>query len=81
MRIIVLMVSGIILGVWAALIKILTLVNFFIALFSNNRNKGIAEFCEYWNTEFYRFNRYITFVTNERPFPFTSISDRISKFK
>ena len=81
MRIIVLIVSGIILGVWAYLVKVLAVVNFFIALFSNKRNKGIAEFCEYWNTEFYRFSRYIASVTNERPFPFTSMSDRISKFK
>jgi len=81
MRIVVLIVSGIILAFWAALVKILILVNFFIALFSNKRNRGVAEFCEYWNTEFYRFSRYISFVTNERPFPFTSMSDRISKFK
>jgi len=81
MRIVVLIVSGIILAFWAALVKILILVNFFIALFSNKRNRGVAEFCEYWNTEFYRFSRYISFVTNERPFPFTSMSDRTSKFK
>jgi hypothetical protein len=80
-RIIVLIVSGIILSVWYSLIKILILVHFFIALFTAKRNKGLAEFCEYWNTEFYRFTRYITFVTNERPFPFTKISNRMSKFK
>lgn len=80
-RILVLIVSGIILGVWSSLVKLLAIVNFFIVLFSNKRNKGIAQFCEYWNTEFYRFSRYLTFVTNERPFPFTSMSERISKFK
>ncbi len=80
-RILALIISGIILSVWGALIKLLALVNFFVVIFSGKRNRGIAEFCEYWNTELYRFIRYITFVTNERPFPFTSIAERISKFK
>ena len=29
------------------------LVNWLVALFAAKRNKGIAEFCEYWNTESY----------------------------
>ena len=79
-RIIVLIVSGIILSVWSYLILVLGIVNFFIAIFSGKRNKEIAEFSEYWNTETYKFYRYVTFVTNQRPFPFSSM-ERISKFK
>lgn len=79
MRIIVLIVSGIVLGVWRYLIFVLAILNWLIVIFSGVRNKGIAEFCEYWNSEAYRFVRYLTFVTNERPFPFTSMQ-RISKF-
>jgi len=79
-RIIALIVSGIILCIWSALIKILAIVNWFVVVFSGKRNKGIAEFSEYWNTEFYRFMKYMTFVSNERPFPFTPMAKRISKF-
>lgn len=79
-RIIVAVVSGIILGLWKALIQILAVINWLITVFSGKRNKELANFCEFWNTEMYKFVRYLTFVTNERPFPFTSLQ-RYSKFK
>ena len=79
-RIIVLIVSGIILSVWKALTSILAIVNWFIVIFSGKRNKELADFCEYWNTEIYKFVRYMTFVSNKRPFPFSSM-ERISKFE
>tara|TARA_Y100000310_G_C20555210_1_gene750146 strand:+ start:359 stop:640 length:282 start_codon:yes stop_codon:yes gene_type:complete len=79
-RILVAIVSGIILGIWRILIKILMIINWFITIFTGKRNKELADFCEYWNTEIYKFIRYMTFVSNERPFPFTHM-ERISKFK
>ncbi|MDP3026732.1 MAG: DUF4389 domain-containing protein [Nanoarchaeota archaeon] len=79
-RIIVAIVSGIILSVWKALTSILAIVNWFIVIFSGKRNKELADFCEYWNTEMYKFVRYMTFVSNKRPFPFSSM-ERISKFE
>ena len=79
-RIIVLIVSGVILGIWKALVQILAVVNWLITIFSGRRNVELAVFCEYWNTEMYKYVRYLTFVTNERPFPFSSMQ-RISKFK
>lgn len=78
-RIIVLIVSGLILVVWEALIEILILLNWIITFVSGKRNIELAMFCEYWNSEIYRFIRYMSCVTNERPFPFSSIN-RISKF-
>ncbi|MFH1585372.1 MAG: DUF4389 domain-containing protein [archaeon] len=78
-RIIVLIVSGIILSLWKVLIQILAIVNWLITVFSGKRNRELAEFCEYWNSEMYKFVRYLTFVTNERPFPFSSM-ERFSKF-
>ena len=78
-RIIVAIVSGIILGIWAYLILVLGIVNWLIVVFSGKRNKDLAEFCEYWNTEYYKYYRYLTFVTNRRPFPFSSM-ERMSKF-
>ncbi|MBT3397739.1 DUF4389 domain-containing protein [archaeon] len=79
MRILVLIISGIILCVWRALIVVLAIIHWFIVLFSGKRDRGIAMFSEYWDTELYRFARYMTFVTNERPFPFTEMQ-RIGKF-
>ncbi len=81
MRIIVGIVSGSILEIWKGLIMILGVVNFFIVLFKNKRDRGIAEFSEIWNTQKYIFMRYMTFVTNERPFPFEKLSKNITKFK
>lgn len=78
-RIIVVIVSGIILGVLKTLVAILAIINWLITIFSGKRNKEIAEFCEYWNTETYKFLRYLTFVSNKRPFPFSEI-ERMSKF-
>jgi hypothetical protein len=79
-RIIVVIISGIVLTVWRYLIVILSIINWFIAIFSGKRNKELALFCEYWNTESYRFRKYLTFVSNERPFPFTKM-EKMSKFE
>ncbi|MEK6880135.1 MAG: DUF4389 domain-containing protein [Nanoarchaeota archaeon] len=79
-RIIVFIVSGIIISIWSYLIAILAIINFLITVISGSRNKGIAEFCEYWNTETYKFSKYITAVSNKRPFPFSDI-ERMSKFE
>ena len=79
-RIIVAIVSGIVLGVWKYFIFILGVLNWIIVVFSGKRNKGMAELSEPWNTEMYKFARYMTFVSNKRPFPFTDV-ERISKFK
>lgn len=79
-RILVAIISGIILSVWKSLIAILTIINWFIVVFSGKRNKSMAEFCEYWNTEAYKYARYLTFVSNKRPFPFSELQ-RISRFQ
>jgi len=79
-RIIVLIVSGLILSVWSILVKILAFFNWVITIISGERNKELAIFSEYWNTEVYKFIRYMTFVSNKRPFPFSNM-ERISKFE
>lgn len=80
-RIVVGVVSGIILSVWKMLIQVLAVVHWVIAIITGKRNKGIAEFSEIWNTQIYIFLRYMTFVTNQRPFPFTGLTKNLSKFK
>lgn len=81
MRIIVAIVTGIVLSVWKMLISLLVLVNFLITLFTGRRNKEIAEFSEIWNTQLYIFLKYVTFLTNTRPFPFSKMEKNISKFE
>ena len=78
-RIIVAVISGIILAVWRYLIGALVIVHWLIVVFGGKRNKELALFCEYFNTEAYKFMRYLSFVSNKRPFPFTKM-ERISKF-
>ncbi len=79
-RILVLIITGIILVLWKYLIIALIVINWFITVFSGKRNRDIAEFCEYWNTEVYNYIEYITFMTNKRPFPFSNMK-RIGKFE
>jgi hypothetical protein len=81
MRIVVGIVSGIILGFWKVLIQILGIMHWIIVIITKKRNKDIAEFSEIWNTQIYIFLRYMTFVTNERPFPFESLTKNMGKFK
>jgi len=78
-RIIVLIISGVILGLWKGVIQRIAVISWVIVVFSGKRNKDLALFCEYFNTETYRFIRYLTFVSNKRPFPFTELQ-RMSKF-
>lgn len=78
-RILVLIISGIILSVWKVLVIIIAVINWLITVFSGKRDKALAEFSEYWNTESYKFSRYLTSVCNTRPFPFTEM-ERMSRF-
>ena len=79
-RIIVLVVTGVVLGVWSYLVCVLAIVHWLVVVFTGKRVKGIAEFLEYWNTESYKFYRYISGVSNQRPFPFSEMQ-RMGKFK
>ncbi|MEX2017435.1 MAG: DUF4389 domain-containing protein, partial [Candidatus Pacearchaeota archaeon] len=80
MRIIVMIVSGIILGVWQYLISIFMIVNFFYTLFTSRRMKQLADLSEIWNTQYYNFNKYMIFESNIRPFPFTKLQKSMGKF-
>jgi len=79
LRIPIAIISGIVLSLWFYLVCIIVLINWFMTLFVGERNNHLALFCEYWNTEVYKFCRYLTFMSNIRPFPFTRI-EWISKF-
>ena len=80
MRILVAIVSGIILKFWGVVVGIVAVINWIIAVFAGKRNKSLAEFCEPWNTEMYKYTRYLTGVCNKRPFPFSDV-ERMSKYE
>jgi hypothetical protein len=80
MRIPVGIVSGIILSIWKVLVIALSIANLVITFFTGKRNKEIADFCEIWNTQLYVFLKYVTFITNDRPFPFNSMENNMTKF-
>lgn len=79
-RILIAIVSGIILKLWGIVVGIVAILNWLIAVFSAKRNRSLANFCEPWNTETYKYIRYLTGVSNIRPFPFSDI-ERMSKFE
>ena len=80
MRIIVLIVTGIILAFWKYLIIVFFLINWVYVLFAGKRLQQLAKLSEIWNTQWYVFQRYLIFVTNKRPFPFTKLEKSMSKF-
>ncbi|MBU0535822.1 MAG: DUF4389 domain-containing protein [Nanoarchaeota archaeon] len=81
MRIPVGIVSGIVLGFWKILVQIVAVINWIMTLITDERNEGLADFCENWNTQLYTFLRYMTFVTNNRPFPFNPLEKKLDKFE
>lgn len=80
MKILVAIVSGIILKLWGIAVLVVGIINWLIQLFSAKRNKSLADFCEPWNTEMYKYLRYLDAVSNKRPFPFSSV-ERMSKYE
>ncbi len=81
MRILVTVVTGIILGVWRYLIIILVVVNWIQTLVTGRRMKELAEMSEIWNTQVYIYLKYLTMVSNNRPFPFERLGKNLSGFK
>jgi len=80
-RIVVGLISGIVLCVWRYLIFVFAVINWIYTLFAGKRLKELAEMSEVWNTQLYIFLRYMTFVTNKRPFPFTKLEESLSEFE
>ena len=73
MRIVVGIVFGIILGLWKIVIQVVAVLHWFYVIFTGKRSRDLAEFCNLWNTQAYRFIRYMTFSANTRPFPFSDL--------
>ena len=80
MRILIGIISGITLKLWGVAILVVGIIHWFIQIFSSKRKRNLANFCEPWNTEIYKYIRYLTGVSNKRPFPFSSI-ERLTNFE
>lgn len=81
MRIIIGIVSGIILYAWMYLIGVFIIINFIWTIIAGKRIRDVAELCEVWNTQQYRFVGYMSFLTNERPFPFSRLAPSVSEYR
>tara|TARA_B100001971_G_C17780987_1_gene329738 strand:- start:118 stop:387 length:270 start_codon:yes stop_codon:yes gene_type:complete len=79
-RIFIAIISGLILSLWKILIQILVVIHWFYTIITGTRSSDLANFTEIWNTQVYVYLRYTTFVSNERPFPFNSLTKNLSSF-
>jgi hypothetical protein len=76
MRIVVGIVSGIILYVWAYLICLFFVINFLYKVISGKTVKELSDMSEVWNIQNYYFMQYMTFYSNEKPFPFADLKKK-----
>lgn len=81
MRIPVGIASGVILTFWKVLAQIVALINWIMTIITDERNEGLTDFCEKWNTQVYVFLKYMTLVSNHRPFPFNPLEKNMSHFQ
>jgi len=73
MRIPIFIVSGAILHVWAFFILIFSLVQLVLLLLGNKKEKELSKMSSMFCDQAYCFFRYITFMSEEKPFPFGQI--------
>ena len=79
LRILIAIVSGMIFYFWGWLIFILTIINLIYVFISKMKIKEFEIFCEEFSKELNMFIRYITFISNERPFPFKRVLRKINR--
>ena len=79
MRIPIFIVSGFILHVWGFFIAIFALVQFILILVENKSNKELLKMCNIYLIQLYAFVKYVTFLSDKRPFPFGELEKEIEK--
>lgn len=79
-RVLVGIVSGIIFYLWLYVFYVVVVVHWIFALLVGKRHKGLADFGDYFVSNFYIFFRYMSGVTNRRPFPFGDL-EKLNKFE
>ena len=73
MRIPVFIASGLILYVWTFFICIFALVQLILTLLGNKREKEFLSISSMFCNQIYVFFKYITFLSEEKPFPWEPI--------
>lgn len=77
MRIPIAIVSGFILDVWGFFIFIFALVQLVLILVEGKKEKELLRMCNVYLVQLYIFVKYVTFLSNERPFPFGDLKKEI----
>ena len=73
MRIPVFILSGIILHVWGFFVLIFSLAQLVLLLVEGKKEKEFTHISSMFSNQIYTFFKYITFLSDERPFPFSKI--------
>ncbi len=68
-----LIVSVILFNVIALILLIIIIINIVIAIIKGKPDAGIVEFSKVGLNEIARLLRYLLFISDERPFPFTDL--------
>jgi hypothetical protein len=79
MRIPIFIVSGVILHVWGFFIFCFALVQLVLILSKDKKNKELLRMCNVYLVQLYVFVRYVTFLSDERPFPFEELKKDMNK--
>jgi len=77
MRIVVGIVSGVIFYVWGFFIFCFAIAQLVIVLVEGKKNKDLLKMSGVYLIQLYTFVKYITFISNERPFPFEDLKKSI----
>jgi uncharacterized protein YqhQ len=75
LRIPIAIVSGFILEIWGFFVLIFSLVQLIMVLVEGKKNKDFLDMCKVYVAQLYIFAKYITFISNERPFPFGEVKN------
>ncbi|MCX6746703.1 MAG: DUF4389 domain-containing protein [Candidatus Pacearchaeota archaeon] len=73
MRIPIFIVSGVILKVWGFFILIFALVQFILIFLEKKKEEEFSRMFNLFGEQLYCFIRYITFISEEKPFPFSGL--------
>ncbi len=79
MRIPIAIVSGFILEVWGFFIFCFAIAQLVLILVEGKKNKELLKMSEVYLIQIYTFVKYITFISNERPFPFGNLKKEIDE--
>ncbi len=73
MRIPVFIISGAILHVWGCFIFIFALVQLILILLKEKKEREFVNMFVMFSEQLYCFMKYITFLSEEKPFPFAKL--------